>query len=185
MADDAAMRARRSRKHRGGNHTECLPARCRDAGNVTRAVTKSVASSELAANELTPVDDAPHGLQARGCRLWRDLSGGGLAAAQRVLLEEACRIADRLDRLDRYLAGDDWIGLDEEMPGSGRLIVVVDKALAESRQQATALKALLTELRQSSSAGSRRGRPPVPGKGVAGVADLSARIADRRASTPG
>lgn len=186
MPDDGTTRNRRYRKHARGDHTECLSSRCRHTGNVTPPVTRNVTPAPPPPVEPTPIDDAPDGLKERGRRLWRDLGGGELGPAQRVLLEEACRITDRLDHLDRYLAGDGWLDLDEQWPGSGRLIVVVDRALAEARQQSVALKQLLTELRQSATAGARRGRPlTASGKGPAGVADLAARIADRRASSKG
>jgi hypothetical protein len=114
----------------------------------------------------------------RGERLWRDMKGDGLDPAQRVLLEEACRIADRLDKLDRLLAGSahDWVSLVESKGDPERQEVVIDRPLAEARQQATALKQLIAEIRAAGAAKptGRQGAGPAPtGKGVAGVTDLS------------
>jgi hypothetical protein len=135
-------------------------------------------------------------LAARGRRLWADFTGEGqpeLNPTERVLLEEACRIADRLDRLDRILNGDEdaWMRLHTANEDGSIVKVVLNNALAEARQQATALKQLVSELRQSRPAAGA-GRPPgVPlkPKGVAGVGtgspgtvdrSLAARIAAKR-----
>jgi len=91
----------------------------------------------------------PRGLKARGRRLWatlvadRDLSGG-----HRTLAEEACRIADRLDVLDRILAGDvdTWLTVRVPRDDSGVLTLVVNGALAEARQQANTMRALVAGL---------------------------------------
>ena len=56
---------------------------------------------------------------------------------------------------------------------------------AESRQQATALKGIVAEIRQVQKASA--GASPTPGKkaGGSGVADLSARIAARKRKAQG
>lgn len=66
----------------------------------------------------------------------------------RVLLEEACRTADRLDRLDALLTGrsEEWFRLVELRGQDDVLEVQVDNALAEARQQALALRQLLSSL---------------------------------------
>lgn len=90
----------------------------------------------------------PQGLHARGSALWArlqtdcDLAGGG-----RALAEEACRIADRLDRLDDVLRGREHEWMTVRVPrDGGDLVLVVDGALAEARQQATALRQLIAGL---------------------------------------
>jgi hypothetical protein len=138
--------------------------------------------------------DAPI-LGNRGRRLWAQVTGEGpeLRPGERVLLEEACRTADRLDVLDRILRGDvdSWMRLDTITPDGSVVRVVVNNALAEVRQQQIALKQILAELRQSRSATGKPGRPgtgstsTTGGGRVAGVADLTARIRDRRASPAG
>lgn len=66
---------------------------------------------------------------------------------------------DRLDKLDRVLAGEDdfWLEVIEEQAGD-RLIVVVDRALAESRQLATVFRQTLAEInrRQGGEDAGRR-----------------------------
>jgi hypothetical protein len=63
-----------------------------------------------------------------------------------ALVVEAARIVDRLDRLDAVLAGDAecWLRLAEGRDGT--IIVRVDAALSESRQQANVLRQLLVEI---------------------------------------
>lgn len=106
--------------------------------------------------------------------MWTDLGGAQLTGAHRVLAEEACRIADRLDRLDEVLTGPGtaWMRF-RVAEGDTEVTVVVDRALSEARQQAVALKAIVSELRQA--AGSAR----QPTKGGGGVLD---QLASRRAA---
>lgn len=167
MADSDAERQKRYRRHKAGDHSLCDPARCEAAGPPGPSVTES-----------------------RGRRLWQEMHEG-LKPGQLVLLEEACRIADRLDRLDAQLDGEDWLRfrVNDDVTD---VTVTVDRVLSEARQQAVALKQLISELRQSSGV-QRPGRPQVgsgesgsgsPGK-AGGVVDLKARIAERRGSTAG
>lgn len=125
--------------------------------------------------------DAPPG--TRGEALWRDMKGDELAPAARVLLQEACRVADRLDKLDSLLAGDvdGWITVD--VPETGPATLIIDKALSEARQQQLALKGLMAELRAiGATKGSDKSADDVPAAGGAGIADLVARIAARQAT---
>jgi hypothetical protein len=65
-----------------------------------------------------------------------------------VLLEEACRVADRLDALDALLAGTaaDWVSLVEEKGSGDSVTVKIDGVLAEARQQQGILHRILTTL---------------------------------------
>lgn len=91
--------------------------------------------------------DAPEGLETRGRRLWAAvLELHDLGPAEVVLLEEACRLTDRLDRLDRVLIGKAEM-LRAVTNDEGDVRLVVDSALSEARQQANVLKQLLTSLR--------------------------------------
>lgn len=136
MSSAAAERQRRYRAHSKGDHRLCLPDRpCRtDVDDEPSPVTVRVTRDAV----------------TRGRRLWQDMSGDSLSGGRRVLLEEACRIADRLDRLDALLAGsaEDWMSLVETKGNPDRQEIVIDRPLAEARQQATALKQLIAELRQ-------------------------------------
>ncbi|MER6534697.1 hypothetical protein ABT215_12980 [Streptomyces sp900105755] len=123
----------------------------------------------MAASEI------PAGLNDRGRRLWRDsLEQGPLTPAQLVILEEACRISDRLDLLDFIIRGQ-MAGVNAEEQSSGDF----QRWLAEARQQSATLRALLGEI-SSKSAASKTAEPAPDAKGAAGVSDLSARIAARR-----
>jgi hypothetical protein len=100
-----------------------------------------------------------------------------MSPAHLVLLEEACRITDRLDVLDAIIRR--WMEpSDEEEEGRGDITGL----LAESRQQATALRGIVAEIRQG-----QKGLAPssVPKSGGGGVSDLSARIAARRGKAQG
>lgn len=86
-------------------------------------------------------------LGPRGSRLWEAYSL--LVDGQRglVLLEEAARIADRLDRLDALLIGDTdvWFRLVHNTRTEDYEIKV-DGALVEARQQASVLRQLIASL---------------------------------------
>ncbi|MFC6017225.1 hypothetical protein ACFP2T_13535 [Plantactinospora solaniradicis] len=181
----AAERQRRYRRrqaaHKAGDHSECDPARC-DPSTVT--VTATVTQD--------PVTVTAPILGVRGRRLWRQFTADGseLRPAEQVLLEEACRLADRLDRLDAMLRGDEdaWARFHSLNEDGSIVQVVINNLLSEARQQQSVLKQLLAELRQARSVGL--GLPgvqptPEPAKGgaadvPAGVASIAARIARKR-----
>lgn len=137
--------------------------------------------------------DPPPGLSARGLRMWeQSVAAWQLTPAHLVLLEEACRIADRLDDLDRLLraVSDGFEAGAEESEGRGDVLGRMTGLLAEARAQQVALKGLLAELRQGQRlAGGTVGSPASADgdstAGGAGVADLSARIAARRNTAEG
>lgn len=184
MGLSAAERQRRSRAHKKGDHSLCDPERCPD---VTTPVT------EPAEPVVTPgvTVEVPCTLGSRGRRLFRDFVDehpGGLDARQRVVLEEAARTADRLERMDELIRGDlhTWASI---VPDSGDgLELVVDKTLAEARAQQASLARLLSELRQTTAPAERPSGhdAPVADAQVGGgkLADLTARIAARRRSSP-
>jgi hypothetical protein len=70
--------------------------------------------------------------------------------AVEVLVVEACRIADRLDEIDRIVTGKaEWIQLMHFRLGNGeeqKVYVSLDSVLSEARQQVTALKGVLAQL---------------------------------------
>lgn len=126
----------------------------------------------------------------RGQRLWDDLSGADAAPTDRVLIEEAARLADRLDVLDRVLTtGGDWLSFEPALPDGTVVRVVVTGVLAEARQQQATLKQLLAELRQA-RAGGKSMTTPTPqtsqGEEVApGVANFAAFAATRSSKATG
>lgn len=102
-------------------------------------------------------DDVPAGLLTRGRALWHELvEGRDLAGGGRSLAIEACRIADRLDRLDAILNSDtkQWgyfrRSLDrlasESGDGEQKFVLVITSALAEARQQAAVLRQIVAGL---------------------------------------
>lgn len=169
MADSDAERQRRYRLHKAGNHSECNPERGCDVTSRSFGVM--------------------------GQRLWREMDGDRAAGTRWALIVEACRIADRLDKLERLLSGDarDWLDVVEDKGDPERQIVVIDRPLAEARAQAVALKQLVSELRQGVGQDAGRSAGPTASGateggaavGGLGVADLSARIAARRAEATG
>jgi hypothetical protein len=94
------------------------------------------------------VGDDDDGLRARGRALWDDTEKAVAGERGRALLLEACRIADRLDGLALILGGDaaDWLEVVEGKADGDALEVRIDAVLAEARQQAGTLRAILTSL---------------------------------------
>lgn len=117
--------------------------------------------------------EEPPGLGERGRRMWGEsLAIWSLTPVHLVLLEEACRIADRLDLLNTMLRLSS-VDVNTDVAQ----FADISGLLSESRQQSSALKLLLAEIRQG-----QMGAGPVKEEsaGGAGVADLTQRIADRR-----
>lgn len=131
---------------------------------------------------------APVGLQARGRRMWTDsLATWSLTPAHLVLLEEACRVADRCELLDKLIrtALKPPRRPPEESGGDSDGSAGITGLLAESRAQQTVLKGLLLELRQGTRLSAAPVEIPEPDAGGtttggSGVSDLRARIAARR-----
>lgn len=174
MTDSSAVRAQRSRLHKRHDHSLCHPDRCPEA---KKAVDPELTQPK--AVERPRFDEA-------GSQLWRDMTAeGDLAPMAMVLLVEACRIVDRLETLDATLQGGQaqWLDLDVDEEGN-TATVIVDKALAESRQQATALKQLVGEIRQFTGKGKVSNSGSVT-KGGGSIADLNSRIAARRGQSAG
>lgn len=81
---------------------------------------------------------------AGGARLWAALHGDDDSVELTVLVREACRITDRLDALADAVTADGLLSVIDR--GDGTVIVKVDGALAEARQQANALRLLLGDI---------------------------------------
>jgi hypothetical protein len=176
-----AERQRRSRAHKANDHRLCDPMRCPNAA-VAPATTPDEGTQAVLPRNAS-----------RGERLSAELLAACTTPGQKVLAEEAGRIADRLDRIDAFLQGKkDWLRIRtiiSEQEDDVRIKISIDGALAEARQQQVALKALISELRLSTSAAPAKpgARPPtVNGKAGAGasITDLASKIAARRGTTP-
>lgn len=133
------------------------------------------------------VPRAPVGLGSRGRNLWRDLHKLGIYfdPAQTVLIAEACRIADRLERLDEILRGDTgtWASLVHDLRTEDYELKI-DGAMSEARQQQNVLKQILVALRLPDGATGkqpqRRGaRGSYAGKGASGVVSSLERARQR------
>ena len=89
------------------------------------------------------------GLADRGLALWKSL-GCKEDTPEGVLALEACRTADRLDELDRVIAGKGVLSLmrfRRVVDGDEPVVVVkFDSALGEARQQQNALRQMLITL---------------------------------------
>jgi hypothetical protein len=123
----------------------------------------------------TNVDGSRAGLALgpRGRRLWAEVTAKGeLIPTEVTLLEEACRVADRLERLDELLRGrrSAWLLLVPTSLDGSVVTVVAGNVLVEVRQQQTTLKGLLAELRQSRAS---RVAPAPPGAQPAGQPAVS------------
>lgn len=166
-----ALRTRRYRAHRDGDHSLCLPANCPRAGQSPAAM------DDAAATVPEPVE---HDWGPSGAQLWRDLRAT-TPPAYLPVLREACRIADRLDRIDRILDGRrDWLRISTLDFGENvKVKITLDGVLAEARQQGTAVLAMLKELQAV--------QPKVPAQPTTtgGLGDLAARIAARRGAAAG
>lgn len=105
----------------------------------------------------------PRGLRTRGRRLWREsVAGRRFSAGELVLLEEACRCADRLDRLQDMIGGRlVWLRIKEQAGGKA-LVITVDAVLSEARQQQNTLRLALVSLGLVKVAA---GAPPAAGEG--------------------
>ena len=130
MSSTDAERQRRSRAHRKGDHSLCLPGRCpvvtpRDNRPPQRLV------------EVGPGD-----LGLRGARLYAEVSAAwpGMTALHRELLLETCRMADRLDQLDVMLAGGDWLRFHASPTNENEVRVYIDRLLTEARECAAAFR---------------------------------------------
>lgn len=72
-----------------------------------------------------------------------------------AMVVEAARIKHRLDKLDQLLSGDEsaWLRLLPSTTEADVLVLRVDGALQEARQQATVLRQLLAEIRRHKDGG--------------------------------
>lgn len=191
-----ALRQERYRRHRRGDHGACLPGHC-DHVPVPPPAEPLVDEFELdAANEAAEDSDEQPGSESdappepfgkSGQALWTGtLKFGALTAPQRVLLREMCRMADRADVLN------DMIEENRDDPGTVKWL------MREARQGAIAMKGLASELRHGGAAGGSGAADPnddrdppadnpaaVTGEGGPGIADITARIAERLGQAAG
>jgi len=99
-----------------------------------------------------------------------------------ALVVEACRIMDRLDQIDGIVTGkSEWIELMHfrtNTEAGDEITVTLDDCLSEARQQANALRGILTQLglgKANMSGAAEKARDPLD--------DLAARRASRGGAT--
>ena len=117
----------------------------------------------------------PTGLGAGGRTLWRAIADNyDLDGLQRVQLLEACRMKDRLDKLDGLLCGDidEWATLVPVGSEGAEFRLQVAGALSKANETANSMKQLLAALRLPDQATGKRPqqrgprgaqKPTVPG----------------------
>lgn len=92
----------------------------------------------------------PDWLKAKGKHLWEDVTSQyELSPAALVLLGEACRTADRLERMAAALSSRStlWFELgDVELPEDKGIPIVVNGMIGEARQLQTTLRQTLNQL---------------------------------------
>lgn len=157
-----------------GRPTRKAPAKPRPGSRAPRkkpAAKKVAAPAKKAAAKKTPAakrPTAPSGLGPRGRELWKSL-GKELGTPAGTLAVEACRLADRLEDLDRIIAGKGVLQLmsfrlDHAFTVADvreiRVKVEFSNVLGEARQQQGALLKLLDGLGVAKS-----GTAPAPPAG--------------------
>jgi len=100
-----------------------------------------------------------------GKRLIEDLTRQGDPYAITVLILECGRIADRLEKLDALLSGEQTLWMTLRGDHDGDLYVSVGNPLAEARQQATVLRHLIAAVHRQ-----RAGIPFVGDDDLDGIA---------------
>lgn len=94
----------------------------------------------------------PDDLDDRGRQLWVEFGASRESdPGSRLLIHEACRIADDLERLHRIVRGDadEWMRFTVPRGGDGEeLVLRIDGVMAERRLLVTTLRQLLDKLRR-------------------------------------
>lgn len=127
--------------------------------------------------EPDPGPPPPDWLKAKGQHLWESVTSQyELTPAALVLLGEACRTADRLERMAAALSSRStlWFELgDVELPEDEGIPIVVNGMIGEARQLQTALRQTLGQLGVVSASSTEN-------KGTSVLESLQARREKRR-----
>lgn len=170
-----------------------LPGRRQKCDACKAATAKEAPQTDPSVDPDPPTetpDPVPAGLRARGRALWASL-GLEVGTLHGELALEACRMADRLDELDRIVAGKGVLQLmkfrldPDWWDGDGNQHVHVkvgfQSVLSEARQQQATFKTLLVELLEAAAQGAPAaptGQPAEPPP-MSGLDQLAARRAER------
>jgi hypothetical protein len=193
-----ALNVRRFNWHRKGDHSLCIPNNCPEATkaweleNGFGAIVVDGPEGDRPFADGNEIDGLEEGFSPNAQRFWDDLPKMGIDidATIRPIAIEVCRIIGRLDKLDRQLRGNDdrWLriykkrGTDEI---NNEYIVVVDKALAEAREQAGALTRGVSEIRQLIAVQRKHSSPTLKDQPIlpAGIKGLKDELSARRGKT--
>lgn len=88
----------------------------------------------------------PHRLGTRGLRLYKAIATGrNLTELEVQNLVEACRISDRLEKLNDLLLGDEdsWFRLKLPRNDDGVIEILINDPMKEARMHAASLRSLL------------------------------------------
>jgi hypothetical protein len=173
----AAERQRRYKRHKRGDHSLCDPARRCELMEQAEANEAVATAHGRPGGRYGPRGQALH--DAVAAEPW-------VGPLQVPLLDEACRLVDRLDRLDAALeVRGTWLRHDRG--GDGDLVIVIDSVLSETRQQEMTLRSLLAELDKVAERAAKSAKQGglQPSRKGGGLSDLSARIAARRGTSAG
>lgn len=132
---------------------------------------------------MTTAESEPSTLDTRGVHLRSELrKQHGNDPAALTLIDEAGRITDRLDELDRILSRNpaSWLDVLDTDSDGAPVKLIINAPLAEARQQALALKQIFTELRQMRAQANAD-----PDEGGGEEDELAARRAARLANAAG
>lgn len=116
----------------------------------------------------------PHHLGARGLRLWKSIATGRkLTEIEQQNLVEACRIADRLEKLDELVRGDEdaWFRIKLPRTDEGVVELLINDPMKEARMHAAALRQLIAPFEVAKS---DEGAKEVPSN-VANIKEAAAR----------
>ena len=108
---------------------------------------------------MTPIPRAPAGLEARGRKMWRSIheQHPTISDPEREVALEACRVADRLERLDAICRSSEPV-IETDKGG-----LITHPAFAEARQQQNLLKQMIAALRLPEASGKRPQTRPARG----------------------
>lgn len=152
---------------------------CRDCQKVTGIPQRPLLTAPA------PLEAPSERFGPRAARLWAEMATdrAKMTPPEVVLLEEACRLADRLDRLDDFLAGrsDVWLRFHARNEDGSIVRVVVDRALTEVRQQQDTFRGMVADLLKKT--GAAKEAPEEPKGSI--LDELARRRADRQQEAAG
>lgn len=163
-----ALNSLRYRHHKGGDHSLCLRGGDCPYGRVD---PESVRPPREPKNddhgvpiipdgdndETSPPPSLQRGFSVNGQDYWTKMQKAYKITAEiEPLLVEACRMIDRLDKMDETLKGRGaWLYLRiKGNPEDQTYNVIINSVLRESREMATALRGLVAEIRSKLAAGA-------------------------------